>query len=94
MTKFLIIIEETSTGFSSYSPDIPGCVSTGRTREEAEQNMREAIAFHLEGLRDDGQPLPKPTCGADCVLVASAMHQQTLQQQSIAIRTWADTNGE
>jgi predicted RNase H-like HicB family nuclease len=71
VTKFLIIIEETNTGFSSYSPDILGCVSTGRTREEAVQNMREAIAFHLEGLRDDGQPLPKAGSTAAYVEVAA-----------------------
>ena len=48
MKKYLIVIEPTQTGFSAYSPDLPGCVSTGRTREEVEQNMRDAIAFHLE----------------------------------------------
>jgi predicted RNase H-like HicB family nuclease len=48
---YRIVIEETRTGFSAYSPDLAGCVSTGATREETEQNMREAIEFHLEGLR-------------------------------------------
>jgi predicted RNase H-like HicB family nuclease len=46
--------------YSAYSPDLPGCVSTGRNREEAEQNMREAIAFHLDGLREEGGPVPEP----------------------------------
>ncbi len=50
MKKYLIIIEPTQTGFSAYSPDLPGCVSTGQIREEVEQNMKEAIAFHLDGL--------------------------------------------
>jgi predicted RNase H-like HicB family nuclease len=59
MKKFLIIIEETGTGYSAYSPDVPGCVSTGRTRQEVEQNMREAIEFHLEGLRLEGLPVPE-----------------------------------
>ena len=54
MKKYLIVIEPTNTGFSAYSPDLPGCVSTGRTREEVEQNMREAISFHLDGLREEG----------------------------------------
>ena len=54
MKKYLIVIEPTQTGFSAYSPDLPGCISTGRTREEVELNMREAIAFHLDGLRDSG----------------------------------------
>ena len=59
MKRFLIIIEETGTGYSAYSPDVPGCVATGRTRQEIEQNMREAIEFHLEGLRLEGLPAPK-----------------------------------
>jgi len=60
MKKYLIVIEPTKTGFSAYSPDLPGCVSTGRTREEVELNMREAIAFHLDGLREEGQAVPEP----------------------------------
>ena len=60
MKKYLIVIEPTQTGFSAYSPDLPGCVSTGRTREEVEQNMRDAIAFHLDGLREEGQAVPEP----------------------------------
>ena len=60
MKKYLIVIEPTKTGFSAYSPDLPGCVSTGRTREEVEQNMREAISFHLDGLREEGQAVPEP----------------------------------
>jgi predicted RNase H-like HicB family nuclease len=51
MKKYLIVIEETSTGYSAYSPDLEGCVSTGHTRQEVEKNMQEAIAFHLDGLR-------------------------------------------
>jgi predicted RNase H-like HicB family nuclease len=60
MKRYLIVIEETNTGFSAYSPDLDGCVSTGATREEVEQNMREAIAFHLDGLREEGQAVPEP----------------------------------
>ena len=60
MKKYLIVIEPTETGFSAYSPDLPGCVSTGRTHEEVEHNMREAIAFHLDGLREEGQAVPEP----------------------------------
>ena len=59
MKKFLMIVEETATGYSAYSPDLPGCVSTGRTRQEVEQNMREAIESHLEGLRSEGLPAPQ-----------------------------------
>ena len=60
MKKYLIVIEKSVSGFSAYSPDLPGCVSTGRSREEVEENMREAIAFHLDGLREEGQPVPEP----------------------------------
>jgi predicted RNase H-like HicB family nuclease len=60
MKKYLVVIEPTQTGFSAYSPDLPGCVSTGRTREEVERNMREAITFHVDGLREEGQPVPEP----------------------------------
>jgi predicted RNase H-like HicB family nuclease len=60
MRKYLIIIEETETGFSAYSPDLPGCASSGHTREEVERNMREAIQFHLEGLRIEGVNPPNP----------------------------------
>ena len=60
MKKYLIVIEKTASGFSAYSPDLPGCVSTGHSREEVEKNMREAIAFHLDGLREEGQPVPEP----------------------------------
>jgi predicted RNase H-like HicB family nuclease len=60
MKRFLVVIEPTQTGFSAYSPDLPGCVSTGRTREEVEQNMREAIVFHVDGLREEGEAVPEP----------------------------------
>jgi predicted RNase H-like HicB family nuclease len=60
MMKVLIVVEKTGTGCSAYSPDVPSCVATGATREEVERDMREAIAFHLEGLRADGTGLPEP----------------------------------
>lgn len=68
---FLIVIEPTSTGFSAYSPDLPGCVSTGRTREEVEANMREAIELHIEGLREDGYEIPQPRSASTYVDVAA-----------------------
>jgi predicted RNase H-like HicB family nuclease len=58
--KYLVVIEETATGFSAYSPDLPGCVATGNTREEVEQNIQEGILFHLEGIREDGEQIPVP----------------------------------
>ena len=56
--SYLIVIEWAETNFSAYCPDLPGCVSTGATRDECEGNMREAIVFHLDGLREDGEPVP------------------------------------
>ena len=58
--KFLVVVERTKTGFSAYSPDLDGCVATGATRDEAERTMREAIEFHLEGLRQEGCEVPQP----------------------------------
>jgi predicted RNase H-like HicB family nuclease len=60
MKRYLIVIEETTTGYSAYSPDLPGCVSTGTTREQIEANMREAIQFHLDGLRQEAYDVPEP----------------------------------
>ncbi len=58
--KYLIVVEETETGFSAYSPDLPGCLATGRTRQEVESVMTEAIAFHLDGVRKEGLQVPRP----------------------------------
>jgi predicted RNase H-like HicB family nuclease len=60
LKKYLIVIEQTPTGYSAYSPDLPGCVATGASREDVERNMSEAIGFHLDGLRQDGEPVPEP----------------------------------
>ncbi len=69
--KYLIVIEPTETGFSAYSPDLPGCISTGATVEETEVNMREAIAFHLAGLRKEGFEIPQPASRSRYVEVAA-----------------------
>jgi predicted RNase H-like HicB family nuclease len=60
MKKYLVVIEETGTGYSAYSPDLDGCVATGQTEEEVIRNMREAIEFHLEGLRLEKYRIPEP----------------------------------
>ncbi len=67
--KYLIVLEPTGTGYSSYSPDLPGCVSTGATLEDCERNMREAVAFHLDGLREAGETPPAPATAAALVEV-------------------------
>ena len=58
--KYLVIIEETETGYSAFSPDLPGCVAAGSDKEEVEKNMKEAIAFHLEGMDEEGLEIPQP----------------------------------
>ena len=69
--KYLVVIEPTETGFSAYSPDLPGCVATGAT-EEVEREMKEAMAFHVEGLALEGHPVPEPSTRSACLEVARA----------------------
>ena len=71
MKKYLIIVEKTETGYSAYSPDVPGCASTGQTKEEVESNIQEAIQFHLEGLREEGYPIPEPSTYSSYIDVAA-----------------------
>jgi len=59
--RYLIVIERTSTGYSAYCPDLPGCVAAAVSLEAAEREMRDAVAFHIEGLRRDGLPVPEPS---------------------------------
>jgi len=61
MKKYLIIVEETETGYSAFSPDLPGCGSTGATKEEVERNIQEALEFHIEGVREEGYEIPEPS---------------------------------
>lgn len=71
MNRYLIVIEVTETGFSAYSPDLPGCVSAGATRQEVEANMKEAIKFHLDGLKQERYPIPEPTVESMYIKVES-----------------------
>jgi predicted RNase H-like HicB family nuclease len=71
MSQYLIVIEPTGTGFSAYAPDLPGCISTGQTRQEVENNMQEAIAFHIDGLRQEGLPIPEPRSEASLCTITS-----------------------
>ena len=71
MSRYLIIIESTATGFSAYSPDLPGCVATGASRQEVEREMHDAIEFHIEGLWLAGEPIPKPRSDAAYCEVAA-----------------------
>lgn len=69
MHRFLIVIEEAGQNYSAYSPDLPGCVASGATRDETERNMYEAIQMHIEGLLEDGLPVPQSTAIAEYMLV-------------------------
>ncbi|HUV83566.1 MAG TPA: type II toxin-antitoxin system HicB family antitoxin [archaeon] len=69
MYRFLIVIEKANNNYSAYSPDLPGCVATGTTREDAEQNMYEAIEMHIQGLLEDKLPIPESNSFAEYVAV-------------------------
>ncbi|HEV7573206.1 MAG TPA: type II toxin-antitoxin system HicB family antitoxin [Thermoanaerobaculia bacterium] len=71
MHRFLIIIEDAGANFSAYSPDLPGCAATGATRLDAEANMYAAIQMHIEGLCEDGLPIPESTAFAEYMLVGA-----------------------
>ncbi|MCY3988444.1 MAG: type II toxin-antitoxin system HicB family antitoxin [Gammaproteobacteria bacterium] len=68
---YLIVLEKTETGFSAYSPDVPGCVATGRTEEETEARMKEAIEFHIDGLKREGLAVPLPSTKSAYVDIAA-----------------------
>ncbi len=67
--KYAVIIEKAENNYSAYAPDIPGCIAVGDTLEETKQMIQEAIEFHLEGMREDGLPIPAPTTHAEYVEV-------------------------
>lgn len=69
--RYAIVIENAGGNFSAYVPDLPGCIATGDTLAEAENAIREAIELHLEGMREDGAPIPPPTSRVDYVEVAA-----------------------
>jgi len=68
---YTVIIEKSENNYGAWAPDLPGCVTTGPTVDETLANMREAIEFHLEGMREDGEPIPVPTTTATVIEVAA-----------------------
>jgi predicted RNase H-like HicB family nuclease len=70
--RYAIIIEKSDTGFGAFVPDLPGCVAVGETENEVRQLIREAIEFHLDGLREDGEAIPPPSARVEYVTVQSA----------------------
>ena len=69
--RYLVVVEEGPTSFGAYVPDLPGCVAAGETREEVLALIHEAIEFHLEGLKEDGQPIPPPSSSGELVDIAA-----------------------
>jgi predicted RNase H-like HicB family nuclease len=69
--RYPIVIERTSTGFSAYSPDVPGCVAAGDTEEGTRANFQDALAHHFEVMREIGEPIPEPSSSVDYVEVAA-----------------------
>jgi predicted RNase H-like HicB family nuclease len=69
--RYAIVIEHAGNNFSAYVPDLPGCIATGDTLADTEKAIREAIELHLEGMREDGAPIPPPTSRVDYVEVAA-----------------------
>jgi predicted RNase H-like HicB family nuclease len=71
MTKYSVIYKPGESNWSAYVPDLPGCIATAKTREQLEHRIREAIEFHIEGLRRHGEPVPPPTIEVGTVAVAN-----------------------
>jgi predicted RNase H-like HicB family nuclease len=69
--RYAVVIEKAGDNFSTYVPDLPGCIATGKTVPEAEQAIRKAIELHVAGLREDGLPIPAPSSQVDYVEVAT-----------------------
>ena len=69
--RYAIVLEKTSTNYSAYVPDLPGCIATGLTVEEAEFEIKAAIAFHIEGLIEDGLEIPKPVSIVEYLEIAA-----------------------
>jgi len=69
MNRFLVVIEKAQGNFSAYSPDLPGCIATGATQEDAEKNIHEAIELHVQGLKEENQPIPESSSFAEYVAV-------------------------
>ena len=69
MHRFLVVIEKANGNYSAYSPDLPGCIATGSTREETERNIHEAIQMHVEGMLEDGEPIPESESFAEYIAV-------------------------
>jgi predicted RNase H-like HicB family nuclease len=70
--RYLVVVEKGPTSYGAHVPDLPGCVAVGETKQEVLELIREAIEFHIEGLKEDGQPIPAPTSTSELVDVEAA----------------------
>ena len=87
MSRYLIIIEETATGYSAFSPDLPGCVTADKARDSVEREMHDAIEFHLDGLRRAGEPIPAPRSKAS---YCEWSERAERHGRWVGITTWAE----
>ena len=71
MKEYTVIYEHAENNWTAYSPDVPGCMATGKTRKEAERNFRDALTFHFEGLKEEGLPIPESTSEAGRISIAA-----------------------
>jgi len=67
MNKYLVVVEKANRNFAAYLPDVPGCVATGKTRDQVLDRIQKAFAMHVAGMREDGLPLPEPVSSADYI---------------------------
>lgn len=88
--QYAVVYERTPNNYGAYVPDLPGCVSTGDSWDETQENIREAIAFHIEGLMSDGDPVPEP-----CMSVGDAMafHSEVLAESNVSVSEMDTTVG-
>jgi len=69
--RYAVVIEQADSNYSAYVPDLPGCVATGTTIKDAENEIREAIKFHIDGMKEDGLPIPSPSSAVEYIEVAA-----------------------
>jgi predicted RNase H-like HicB family nuclease len=67
MNKYLVVVEKANRNFAAYLPDVPGCVATGKTRDQVLDRIQKALAMHVDGMREDGLPLPEAVSSADYI---------------------------
>jgi predicted RNase H-like HicB family nuclease len=77
MYRVLVVIEKAKDNYSAYCPDLPGCIATGKDREQVEENIHQAIQMHIQGLDEDKLPIPKPHASAEYIAIYKQSSEQT-----------------